>query len=191
MRIWGLRALALTVAVPATSWATTILAQSFEQMTASSALVARATAGASEAHWDPGRHRIYTYTEMRIDEELKGHGPTVLLVRSPGGVAEGLGQRVEGSPAFQPGESVVLFLERSPDEPGVLQAMGLAAGKVNLTRSKLGELRATRDLRGISQYHLGSVDRSPRLEVLASEDLGTAEAFLRRIRLAARKAATR
>jgi hypothetical protein len=106
-------------------------------------------------------------------------------------VAEGVGQRVEGSPVFHPGESVLLFLERAPDEPGVLQVSALAAGKVSLTRSRLGELRASRDLHGLMLYRSGSIDRTPRLEVDGREDLGPAESFIARIRAAVRKGALR
>jgi hypothetical protein len=191
MRILGWGALALTILVPGASRATTILAQSWEEMTAKSDLIARGTAGASEAHWDPAHRRIFTYTEIRLDEEIKGHAGSMILVRSPGGVAEGLGQRVEGSPTFHSGEAVVLFLERAPDEPGVLQVAGLAAGKVTLAPSKLAGVRATRDLRGISQYRLGTGERTSRIEGSEIEDLGPAKAFIERIRAAARKAALR
>ncbi|HEX4622402.1 MAG TPA: hypothetical protein VH208_12635, partial [Myxococcaceae bacterium] len=171
MRIAGKGAIALAFLLPWGALGSAVLEQSFEQMTASSPLVVRGTVGASEAHWDPAHHRIFTYTEIRADEEIKGHASPVLLIRSPGGEAEGIGQRVEGSPVFRPGESVVLFLERAPDEPGVMQVAALAAGKVSLVRSKLGELRATRDLRGLMRYRPGSIDRSAQLEVQDREDL--------------------
>jgi hypothetical protein len=191
MRTWGRGAVALALFIPWAALASSVLQQSFEEMTASSALVVRGTVGESEAHWDPAHRRIFTYTEIRAEEDLKGHASPLLLIRSPGGEAEGMGQRVEGSPVFRSGESVVLFLERAPDEPGVLQVAALAAGKVSLARSKLGELRATRDLRGLMLYRPGAIERAPRLEVQDHEDLGSAEVFLARIRAAARKGALR
>jgi hypothetical protein len=191
MRTRRKAAATLALFLPGAALASSVLQQSFEEMTAVSALVIRATVGASEAHWDPAHRRIFTYTEVRSDEELKGHASPVFLIRSPGGVAEGVGQRVEGSPVFHPGESVLLFLERAPDEPGVMQVSALAAGKVSLARSKLGELRASRDLRGLMSYRPGSIERTPRLEVDGREDLGPAEVFLARIRAAACKGALR
>jgi hypothetical protein len=169
--------------------ATAVLALSFEEMTARSTAVVRGTAGASEAHWDPTHRHLFTYTEIRADEILKGRAPAVMLVRSPGGEAEGLGQRVEGSPRFSPGEAVVVFLEPVADEPTTFQVMALAAGKVTLALSNTGEPRATRDLSGITPYALGSIDRQPHLEVRTTEDLGRAEAFVARIRTAAKRAA--
>jgi hypothetical protein len=154
--------LLLALLAPLCAEATTVLAQSFEELTRHADAVVRGTVGPQEAHWDAAHRRIYTYVEVRVVDRLKGAPTDIVLVRSPGGVAEGVGQRVEGSPAFEAGEQVILFLERAPDEPGVMQVSALAAGKIHLATSKLGELRASRDLRGISQYRLGSLDRKPR-----------------------------
>jgi hypothetical protein len=181
----------LAVVATAPAYATAVLALSFEQMTQRSAAVVRGTVGASESLWDAPHHRIFTYTEIRTDEALKGKVLPVVLVRSPGGVVGGTGQRVEGSPAFTSGESVVLFLEPVPGEPDALQVMALAAGKVTLGASRTGDVRATRDLSGISQYAMGAIDRQPRLEVQTREDLGNAQVFLSRIRVAARNGGAR
>jgi hypothetical protein len=94
---------------------------------------------------------------------------------------------VEGAPRFERGEDVILFLERSVDEPTVFQVSGFAAGKIRIEPSKFGGLRASRDLSGISQYRLGTIDRTPRLEIRPLEDLGPVEALLHRLRAAVRQ----
>lgn len=188
---WNRRSALVALVASFAAHATVVLQLTFEEMASRSVAVVRGIVGAQESHWDAAHRRIFTYAEIRVDEPLKGRVAPVILVRSPGGEAEGVGQRVEGTPHFTAGESVLLFLEAAPDEPAVHQVMALSAGKISLAPSKTGELRATRDLTGITQYALGSIDRQPRLELRTVEDLGSAEAFVSRIRKAIRAGAAR
>ncbi|MCC6335193.1 MAG: hypothetical protein IT380_14535 [Myxococcales bacterium] len=162
--------------------ATVVIAQSVEDLTRGSPLVVRATAQQSMAAFDEGEAKIWTWTELTVTETLKGQAPRTLLVKQPGGEVGGLGQHVAGVARFRPGEDCVLFLEPSADERGVFIVRGLSAGKVSLSH-RLGKVLAVRDLSGLSFARAGS--RDPVRPVDDAEVLGTADAFLARVRAAA------
>jgi hypothetical protein len=177
-----LGALALLLLAPSAR-AAEVLKRSFEEMTAQAPLVVHATVASSQARRVGGR--IYTFTELRPTEALKGKPPAKLVVRQPGGEVGALGQYVPGAARFASGEEVVLFLEPAKDDPSVHLVAGMAAGKVRLER-RSGASRAIRDLRGVSQREPSG---APVVRPLGDrEELGDAEAFLGRIRQAARAA---
>lgn len=183
-RLLPLSALALIVLAPAARGAA-VLRRSVEEMTARAPLVVRATAGASHAELRTGR--VFTFTELSVTEALKGKPPAKLVVRQPGGEAGGIGQRVAGAATFTPGEEVVLFLEPAKDDPAVYLVTGMSAGKVRLEQRR-GGARATRELDGIS-FHDAPGQPAPKVRpVDDGADLGAADAFLARVRKAARAA---
>jgi hypothetical protein len=71
--------------------------------------------------------RIYTDVEVRAADVWRGGAPAVVKVVVPGGVVDGIGQRVDGAPSFTPGEEVVVFL--SAGLRGEFRVNGLAQGK--------------------------------------------------------------
>jgi hypothetical protein len=170
----------LFLALPAA--ATVVVAQTFEELSRSSPLVVRARVGQVQSVWSE-HHSIETWAEVQVREVLKGPATagTTLMVRNPGGTVGGVGAYVAGSPQFAPGEDTVLFLEPARDAKGVWLVAAMAAGKVNFQRSKLGDVRAVRDLRGLTFY--GRSDHALRA-VEKLEDLGTPDELLARIRRA-------
>lgn len=179
-------ALALFVGV-ASAHATVVRGASVEELATTSALIVRGTVVAQQARWDEGRRRIDTFTEVRTTEVLRGDAGASILVRQPGGVVGDIGAHVAGAAKFAIGDEVVLFLETPPDDATVFIVRGLALGSVKLQQNALGEIRATRDLRGISIWTPERTPEAPVREIDAVEDLGLAERFLTRIRSALRK----
>ncbi|HLL53745.1 MAG TPA: hypothetical protein VK447_09380 [Myxococcaceae bacterium] len=178
----SLGALALLVLSPAAEGAA-VPHRSFEEMTAQAPLVVRATVTASQAR--KVGTRIYTFTDLRPTEALKGKAPATLVVRQPGGEVGSIGQRVAGAARFTVGEEVVLFLEPAKDDAAVQLVSGMAAGKVRLEQ-RGGQTRAVRSLEGLS---LRQPSGAPVVRPVGDrEELGEASAFLERIRRAARAA---
>jgi hypothetical protein len=173
--------LALLVLVPLTASATVVMAMSMEEMAARVPLIVRGTVHRTDTQWGEGRARIWTYGEVVVTETLKGAGRATVVVRQPGGVIGDIGERVAGTATLTPGEEVVLFLEPVTDEPNVFIPFALAASKVSL-ENRRGVKVAVRDLSGITFARKGQ--RSVIHPVDEREVLGTAEAFLARVRQA-------
>jgi hypothetical protein len=174
------------LALPLVAAATVVVGQSVEQMAKETPLIVRGIVGEQQARWDEDRRGISTWTQVAVKETLKGKAPEVLEVRQPGGEVGNIGAKVAGAARFKTGEEVLLFLEPPGDDPTRLVVRGMAAGKVLLAEDALGRKKATRDLRGLAFWVPGAepVVR----EVGAEEDLGDADAFLRRIRTAIKRA---
>ncbi len=73
---------------------------------------------------------IVTTVELQVDEVLKGPATDeTLAIQVLGGEAAGLVLKVEGAPSFDPGETVLLFLEEGSHG---LEVLGWAQGKLEL-----------------------------------------------------------
>jgi len=170
----------------------TVLRLSFEELTERSDAVVRGRVVGSTPKMNAAAGRISTFTEVQVIEAIKGAPGKRVTVQQPGGVVGGIGQSVAGAAKFAPGEEVVLFLARAPDDASVFQVLGMSAGKVRLEK-KLDSLRAVRDLDGIAFVDPPAPKRpagqAPAVRVLSSEDLGDASQFLGRLKAAARPAA--
>jgi hypothetical protein len=134
MNVFRNRALALgmAAALAGPAHAATVLRLTFEELTARSDAVVRGRVVGSTAKLDPQKGRIATFTEVEVTESVKGAPAKKVTVRQPGGEAGGIGQSVAGAARFTPGEEVVLFLQRAPDEAAVFQVLSMSAGKVRL-----------------------------------------------------------
>jgi len=191
----GALALAILAALAGTARAATVLRLTFEELTARSDAVVRGRVVSSTPKLDSQKGRITTFTEVEVTESVKGAPAKKVTVRQPGGEVGGIGQSVAGAARFTPGEEVVLFLQRAPDEASVFQVLSMSAGKVRLEK-KRSELRAVRDLDGIDflDRPAQAQPRSPGgvtpggVKVVSIEDLGDASRFLARLRAAARPA---
>jgi hypothetical protein len=162
--------------------ATVVVSQSIEEMAQGAKVIVEGRVGQIQARWDEAGSHISTYAEITLTRPLKGQATKTFLVKQPGGVVDGVGQYVSGAARFSPGEDVLLFLEPAADEPGVFIVYALAAGKFTFRPNALGELRAVRDLTGLSFYVLGATGDSQIRSLDKSGDEGAAEAFRKRIR---------
>jgi hypothetical protein len=178
--------LGLLCAVPAA--ATVVIAQTFEEMARTSPLIIRASIGQTQSAWAVGERTIETWVEVQVTEVYKGKlkAGSTLMVRNPGGVVGAMGARVAGAARFTPGEDTLLFLEPAADAPNVWLVTSLAAGKITFAKNAFGEVRAVRDLRGISFYERNAGAPKYR-EVHAPEDLGTPDELIARIKRAVKR----
>lgn len=179
-----LRGPAVTLALVATlAHATVVKDESIETMTAHAHAVVRGTVRSVQPMADR-TGRIWTYVEVAVAETLKGDVPKLVLVKQPGGEIGARGQWVAGVAKFQPGQDCLLFLERAADEAQVHIVYALAAGKVDF-EAKGDSVVAVRHLDGLAFAAPGSTATRP---VTTLDTLGTREAFLARVRAAARGA---
>ena len=180
----------VALALPFAAFGTVVIGQTFEQMARDTPLIVVAKAQESEARWDDDRRGISTWTNLQIIEVLKGKAPASLVVRQPGGEVGNIGAHVSGAARFAPGEEVLLFLEPPGDDAQKLIVRGLSAGKVRLGKDALGRRVATRDLRGVSFWTPdGSAPGGGGIRELGGvEELGDADAFVKRIREAVKAA---
>jgi hypothetical protein len=126
---------------PSLAWATTLLALDVDGLAATSDAVVRATVTRVTPRWTRDGARIVTDVELAVSESWKGGAPRTIVVMQPGGVVGDLGQRVEGSASFTPGEEVVLFLEARGERYTV---SGMAQGRFRVERSSDGTLAYAR-----------------------------------------------
>jgi hypothetical protein len=144
-------------------------------VTASKAIVV-ATAGTSRGRWAPGGW-IETVTELRVEEAIKGQvaaGETI-RVTELGGMVDGIGYAVAGSPTYAEGERVLLFLETN--DRGEWVAKNMAVGKFEHAEDAKGRRLLVRDGAEIVGWETGgAVHREP---------VRTEEGFLNFVRAAA------
>jgi hypothetical protein len=65
-------------------------------------------------------NNAYTYSEIVVERYIKGSGPTNLVIKSMGGIADN-GERLAVEPIPQKGEKGYLFLSRSKTDDGTYQ----------------------------------------------------------------------
>jgi hypothetical protein len=186
VRLLAPATLGLVLLCASQAQATVVIAETVEEMARGATVVVRGTVGQQQVRWEEGRRKIGTLTEIRVDERIKGEVGSVLLVRQPGGALDGLVYQVAGAAQFRAGDEVVLFLEPLRADPTLFVPRAMAAGKVALVRTRLGEIRALRDLRDLAFYDPAQPPEQVLREVNPHDDLGPAEEFLARVRDAAR-----
>lgn len=132
--------------LPGAAAATTFVRMGERALVATSIGAIRGRVKRIVAAADPAAGSISTYVFIRPSQHLFGDLPTgTIVLREPGGSAGGREQRVLGSPEYHVGESVLVFLSRSPD--GALHTTGLSLGKFTLDESG-GTTRAVRHFDG-------------------------------------------
>lgn len=154
-RLWaGLRialvagALAGSAASP--GLATTFVVGSDADLLAASDLVVvgRVESLSSTARGDS----IDTLAVVEVSETIKGFAPAALVVRLPGGAADGRQLVVYGAPSLSPGERALLFLRDRGD--GTFSTSQMAVGKYRIVGEGRDAL-AVRDLRGAAVFGSG------------------------------------
>lgn len=117
--------------------ATSLLALDLAGLTDGSDAVVRGHVVRVQSRWTRDRLRIVTDVEIAVDGALKGEPPRTVVVLQPGGQVGDIGQRVSGLARFQPGEEVLVFLERQG--PARYALVGMAQGKLRIERSADGK----------------------------------------------------
>jgi hypothetical protein len=117
--------LLLALALPA--GAAVAIAATVEDLAAESDTVLRARVESRTTRRSEDRRHLRTEVVLVVNERLRGEASGRVGVVVPGGVLGDVGQRVDGAPAFEDGEEVVVFLRRLPG--GAFRVHGLAQGK--------------------------------------------------------------
>ena len=87
---------------------------------------------------------VETITTFDVDEALMGLlAATRIDITEPGGVFGEHMQLIAGVPQFEPGDHVLLFLRRTPQQTWAITDLGL--GKFSIVTDSLGRLLAVRD----------------------------------------------
>ena len=125
--------------------ATTLEQLTLEQMARLSTAIVRAKIGSARADVRGGD--VYTTHTLKVLEtwkrDVSGRAKAVAEVSTPGGVAEGLRQVVEGAPDLREGDEYVIFLWTS--RSGLTQVIGLSQGLFRVQADPSGKtLLATR-----------------------------------------------
>jgi hypothetical protein len=82
---------------------------------------------------DESAQRVFTYTKLRVAEVFKGPVQEAeIVLKEEGGESGRLGERVSGTPTFQIGEDVLVFLDTWPD--GSLRVYQMFLGKLSIER---------------------------------------------------------
>ena len=141
----GLTALVLAALVAAPASTTTLLRFDVEQMSAIASVIAVGEVEGVEAAWNNAHTKIYTRVAIKPTEVLKGGRDLgVLTVKMIGGrIGEDLA-RLPGTPAFERGERVLVFLEPRDDGDGYL-IVGLFQGLFRLQKDAQGDDLLTQD----------------------------------------------
>ncbi|HVF88988.1 MAG TPA: hypothetical protein VNH22_02900, partial [Blastocatellia bacterium] len=122
----------LTVCV-GSGLAMTVVIPSDEEMIIGARAIVRARVLATSGGLDEEKAEVYTYVTLQVEEVLKGRVVTSRVVlKQPGGEFGGRGAIVYGSPRFQPGESVLLYLDSWPD--GSLRVHQMYLGKFSILK---------------------------------------------------------
>jgi hypothetical protein len=120
-----LAALLLSLACPAA--ATVGLAATVEDLAGEADAVLRGRVSGCASRWTSDHRHLVTEVVLEVNERWRGEAPPRVVLRVPGGERDGVGQRIDGAPAFQDGEEVVVFLRRLPG--GAFRVHGMAQGK--------------------------------------------------------------
>lgn len=135
--------------------ATTIVDRGIEGLAqrAERVVLARVTGQSVRVEQTGRAIRLITETTLAVEQDVAGPGgERSLTLTQPGGTAwvggEPRHHRVDGAARFEPGERVLVFLERAGDGRQVVA--GMALGKYTIAPDpQTGELTATRDAAGL------------------------------------------
>jgi hypothetical protein len=136
--------------------ATTIVPVSVERLTRESTHIVEAQASQSWSQWNPQHSLIFTYTRFQVARALKGQAPTTIVVKQPGGSAEGYTQKVAGVRHWRSGDQAVLFLRPSQELDGTLEVTGLMQGNFIVHKNGTGETMVSNGVPDVSTYQASS-----------------------------------
>jgi len=97
-----------------------------EEMAEKSSAVFLGRCVAVQGELDPGEFGMVTHNVFEVQEYYKGHLGRRVVITEPGGEVGGRVTHYPGTPQFQPGDEVVLFVWAGPS--GRHQVIGLTQG---------------------------------------------------------------
>ena len=129
--------------------ATTVEKMSLKDLAKKSDAIVLARVEDETARYDANKE-IYTYITLRVLEPVKGpKKDDVITIRQIGGTVDKIASIVPGTPSFQKGEEVVLFLTKK-DGAGYPWVMGLQQGKYSVTSDEQGTKNVRNEVGGLT-----------------------------------------
>jgi hypothetical protein len=124
----------LTLLAISSTYATTVERLGLEDLVKKARTIVVGKVTGSRTYWASNGKLILTDYTVEVDETLKGQTPRRISVTAIGGKIGDLELHVSGMPAFQQGESAVVFLEQS----GAYQTVvGLGQGRFTVTNGEV------------------------------------------------------
>ena len=155
----------LTITV-ATGDATIFVPMSVEDLTRNSTAIVIGTVASVDGEEAGGK--IYTLVTLTVEEDLKGTASALLTIKEKGGIAGNRRQTVFGTPEFQVGERVLLFLTQRSD--GSWRTNQMALGKFRIETTAVGTVHAVQSF-GPGTTVLVSRNTAPPPGALLLDDL--------------------
>jgi hypothetical protein len=120
--------------------ATTFFQRPFSETLSDAPLVVRGIVQNNRADWvetEDGGRKLFTFTEVQVDEVLKGSASTgLMVVREIGGEKDGIGMKIAGTAEFKRSEEVVVFLHDTRNSDGTYSVKGMMMSKLQVLREK-------------------------------------------------------
>jgi hypothetical protein len=142
-------ALLFTLAALDVVTATSVIIPSDDEMITGARAIVRGTVTGVSSHYDEPHRAIFTYITLQVSEVFKGQITTSeVVLKEPGGITPEAASIIFGTPEFQPGEDVLLYLDTWPDGSlrvhqwflgKYLISAGLSPGEQLVTRALGGE----------------------------------------------------
>ena len=126
--------IAFACAFASRSQATQVLHRSVEELGRQSTLVVRGKVAGVHSFWNAKRTKVFTETEITVDQSYKGAQPAAIRILQLGGVVDNVKVNVAGALQWRAGEEVLVFLE--PYTDGAFQVSGFSQGKFNIVRDR-------------------------------------------------------
>lgn len=137
--------LAMTLLVIAPAFGTSVLRFTLEELTDRAEVIVHGTC--TGLHARETADGVVTDVTLSVATALKGAPGGTFQFTAYGGQTESRGTFVAGSPTFEEGEELVVFLDRQNDR-GFRLAIGMAQGKYTV-REEDGRKLASRNLAGL------------------------------------------
>jgi hypothetical protein len=141
------------LAVASTASATVMVEVPLEEMIRNADVIVHGTVTRTGVRMaiEDGDMQPHTITTIEVDEWLAGEGGETVQIRELGGEWQGGGVHYEGTPRYQVGEEVVVFLERRDEAPRDLRTFAMVQGKFVVRPGVPGVAdTVSRDLSGIA-----------------------------------------
>jgi hypothetical protein len=127
----GFLALVVFCLVSLPSQATVVMKLSEEDMASQAGTIITGTVTSVKSEWNEERTKIFTYITITPGNFLKGDRPAQeIVIVQPGGEVGDVGMLVDGTPVFEEGEEVLLFLKRG--RKGFHRTVGLSQGEFSI-----------------------------------------------------------
>lgn len=129
-------------------WSLTISKASLEELSVESALIIVGEINSIEYVWeDANQNAINTQLTIDVSRYLKGSGESQIVVTQLGGFIGDLGDVIPGTPRFEEGDEVILFLL---ENNGKYWIHSIALGCFRVFEGEAGEKVVINDLRNIN-----------------------------------------